>query len=307
MEIRRRICDLGFARRAQWVICFLGFVFPGFGLFGFNLPAMNTSKILKKVKLKWMTAFFMVLVFTACSVTKKKNSNACQAVIDSARAYMNTNIYGINTRPSLHDPKRNAELEKWLQQRTFNELRCLLDNTEPGMIVTGFPYAAVLYNDSLRKYYSFLLKDTTTIHIIDADNGRDTTEQLGKYILNMYLLLESGKKYDREHPATNTLIPGFIRKYAAWPDSYHPATLTGYFTRDDSLSDYYAEHDYEIKNNNGEIKNVTTSFLLNHQSVIIAVKDGPGNYNLNNPGGISLWLKEYGRKLNKKDSVELGI
>ncbi len=106
---------------------------------------------------------FCILV--SCTSVKDLTGKNCPIIIDSAKAFIQTEDFAINVRPTISDKSRNVLLDKFLQNQTFNNLSCLLNHEDVALRFVGFQYAAFAYKDSLLKSYSKLLADTTTVHL----------------------------------------------------------------------------------------------------------------------------------------------
>jgi hypothetical protein len=272
-------------------------------------PAGPTKSLLQNLKpLFACTVILLGSVMIACTTPKKTAQHNCQPVTDSARIFIKTNLYALNTRPSMPDMVRNQQLDKWLQNRNYGELACLLNNPDINLKFTGFAFATVLYADSLQKNYAALLQDTTPVQLMYEDGRSGNTSTLGNILTDISTKMREGMTNTRKVPAVDKIIPPFIQQYAAYPDSYKQDSYTGQFANEDTdrPSDYIVQHTYSLKNNKGITARVTSIFILNSQSVITAIKNEKGTYN-GDPNKFGSWFNEFGRTLNRRDSVALGF
>jgi hypothetical protein len=234
--------------------------------------------------------------------------NDCRSIIDSAKMFVQTNEFAINIKPMINDEARNLRLDKWLQSLSFNELTCLLDNPDLSLKDVGFVYAMHRNSDSLMKNYSHLLTDTTSIRLFAANGEISKPISFGAYMTSS---AEKIKRYIdnfNRRPAVENAVSAFIRKYAAYPDSYQPGLFPYYSMGSDNnrqLESFKVRHVYNIKNNSGKLQKNNDVFMFDKNLHLTLIARDSINMGLSYPPNLDYWLSTLGRKLNAADSLTL--
>lgn len=120
--------------------------------------------------------------FISCKSIRDVRGKKCSIIIDSAKAFIQTENFAINVRPTIQDKSRNARLDLFLQKQTFNSLSCLLNHEDVALKFVGFQYAAFAYKDNLLKNYSKLLTDTTTVQLFYSQGKVSEAMKLGEIL-----------------------------------------------------------------------------------------------------------------------------
>jgi hypothetical protein len=259
--------------------------------------------------------FFAVLLssaFPSVSTWKKGNITAienCQPIIDSANTFLQTSSFAVGLKPSKEDPERNLSLDKWFQKLSFKSYVCLLESTNASLRAFGFVYAAMLHTDSLLNGYSYLLNDTTGVQIFMENGTTSPKIELGEYLSKVTNQIKSDKSNFSKKPEIERKISWFIKEYATYPETYKPFSFP-YFSMGSGREDPYnfqIHHDYEIKSNSQDIVRVINAFALDDKFNIHVIAKDSTNTTAAYPPKLEYWLKEFGRKLNHKDSLALRL
>jgi len=215
----------------------------------------------------------------------------------------------INEKPAMKDPEKSIRLDKWLQQISFKSLTCLLESNSISLKFLGFVYAAQFHGDSLYEKYAYLLKDTTSVQVFMADGTSSPKMQFGQLLSQMAQGIKEDNKNLAKEPEIKKMVSAFIRKYATYPESYKPISFPHFSMGSDNegLSDFNIRHEYEIKNKEGKVVKVVSAFAFDKYLRITVIEKDSTSYSFSNPPKLDYWLKEFGRKLDKKDSLALGL
>ncbi len=250
-------------------------------------------------------AFFSILA--SCSSAKNVRSKTCTAVIDSASFLIQTNISSVNIMPTINDKERNYRLDKFFQQLSFKNLTCLLDSKSVALKAVGFAYGSVTNRDSLLKQYSYLLIDTTLIQIFNLDGRISPAIKLGEYLT--LFIQENNESSLARNPSVDSVLFKFITGYATYPASYRPISLTYYSSGfdDEGVESFSITHEYELKNNKGATSISKNSFFLEKELKIYSIDKGNDSPISSYQLSLEYWLKEFGRSLNRNDSLALRL
>jgi hypothetical protein len=263
------------------------------------------------MKFRYLYLIFLYCLSIAFIPTKPLNvliiDNDCQTILDSAEVFVKTSESAVNYEPTINDPERNLRLDKWLQKLSFRNLSCLLDNKSISLKVLGFIYAANSHRDSLLKYYSYLLTDTTTVQLFMADGKTSPKIKLGELLSATTQQIKEKNDNFEKRPQIEDVVLAFIRQYSTYPSTYRPISFP-YFSMgsdNEGLTDFKIHHDYEIKNNEGINVRVISAFVLDKNLKINIIEKDSTSYSYSYPPKLEYWFKEFGRKLTKNDSLTL--
>ena len=265
--------------------------------------------------MKFRHAYLILLCFLTTSFSQTKPLNVlftgdnCQTILDSARIFVQTSAFAINTKPTITDPERNLRLDKWFQNLSFKNLTCLLNNETISLKVLGFMFATYFHRDSLLKNYSYLLTDTTAIQFFMADGSITPRMKLGELLSTMAQKSKEDNDSFAKQPEIEEKVSTFIKQYSTYPGTYKPISFP-YFSissGNEGIGDFKIHHNYEIKNNKGIKVRVVSAFVLDKKLRInIIEKDSISNSYSYSPK-LKYWLKEFGRKITKNDSLTLRL
>jgi hypothetical protein len=265
------------------------------------------------MKFQYIYFGFAFLLFTSFLPTKSlivlKFSDDCRTIIDSAKIFLKTSEFAINEKPTLKDSERNLRLDKWLQKLSFKNMTCLLDNENISVKVLGFMYAADFHRDSLLKYYSYLFTDTTAVQLFTTDGKISPKIKLGEILSIMTKKIKENNDDFARRPEIEKIVSAFIRQYSTYPSTYKPI-LFPYFSMgsdNEGLKDYKIHHEYEINNNEGANVRVVSAFVLDKNLIINIIEKDSTTFSYSYPPKLGYWLKEFGKKLSKSDSVTLKL
>jgi hypothetical protein len=233
----------------------------------------------------------------------------CKVVLDSAKIFEQTSEFAINTRPTIKDTERNLRLDKYLQNLSFSELTCLLDDGSISFRALGFIYAAMHHGETLMKSYSSLLRDTTTIQLFMADGSTTPKMRLGEFLTAMREKIK-GKDADfSKKSEIENIVSTFIRQYSTYPNTYKPISfpLFSMSSSDGASTEFKTHHDYQIKNNEGVNVRVVNAFVLDKNLKINVIEKDSTSYSYSYPPKLGYWLNEFGRRLGKSDSLMLKL
>lgn len=256
--------------------------------------------ILFGATLVWLTTSF---------VSFQDNKDRCKTIVDSANAFIQTSEFGINIKPTIQDNERNLRLDRWLQKLSFGDLRCLLDNENISIKVTGYTYAAISNGDSLLKFYSYLLADTTTVQFFMINGNKSPKMKLGELLSTMTQKIQEDNDNFAKRPEIEQIVSIFIKDYSTYPNTYKPYSFP-YFSMDsdnEELTDFRISHEYEIKNNEGKIVKVVSAFVFDKRLKLTVIEKDSTSCISAYPPKLGYWLKEFGRKLTKLDSLNLRL
>jgi hypothetical protein len=258
-------------------------------------------------------SFVSFCFISSCTSTRRSNisikNNDCQSILDSARVFVLTGEFAVNTIPTIKDNARNLRLDKWLQKLSFKDFTCLLESNDLSIKSVGFMYAVNFNGDSILKKYSYLLSDTTTVQLFMADGRVSPKMKFGELLSEMSQSIQDQKDNFAKKPEIENIVSAFIKKYSAYPDSYKPISFPFFSMGSDNkgLTDFKIHHDYEIKTNKGEDVHVINAFVLDKNLKINIIEKDSTRYSHSIPPKLDYWLKEFGRKLNKEDSIILRL
>src|SRR5687767_12489152 len=116
------------------------------------------------MKLTAVIILALSLSFTSRDDHQRAPIAGCTEIIDSANAFVIYGPFSLNGEPRTFDEEVALRMMKWLQQRPYAELLCLLksDNKLHNMI--GFVLVGEDHLDSLRSFF-YLFDDTSSFHI----------------------------------------------------------------------------------------------------------------------------------------------
>ena len=258
------------------------------------------------------TLLISLFCFTNSFISQKYsnssfNNEDCQSIVDSANIYNLTSEEAINVIPTIKDNERKLRLDKWLQQLSFQSLTCLLESKNVSLKVLGFMYAALNHSDSLYKKYSYLLKDTTGVQFFTANGTSGPKIKLGELLSQLTQGIKEDNKNLAKEPEIKKMVSAFIKKYATFPKTYKPISFP-YFSMgsdNEGLTGFNVRHEYEIKNNEAKMVRVVSAFAIDKNLRITVIEKDSTSYGSAYPPKLDYWFKEFGRKLNKKDSTAL--
>lgn len=233
----------------------------------------------------------------------------CQSILDSAIVFIQTSESAVNTKPTMKDNERNLRLDKWLQKLSFKDMTCLLESKNISLKVIGFIYASNFHSTSLLKKYSYLLDDTTTVQMFMA-NGKVSPEiKLGQLLSVMTEGIKESKENLAKEPQIRDTVSSFIKLYSTYPHSYKSISFPYFSMGSDpkGIRDFNIRHCYKIKNNKGKTVKVVNAFVLDKDLKINIIEKDSTRYSYAYPPKLDYWLKEFGRKLDKNDSVMLKL
>jgi len=234
----------------------------------------------------------------------------CKAILDSGNIFIQTSEFGLNTKPTINDPERSHRLDMWLRELPFKSLTCLLESDNISLKALGYLYAAMYQNDTLVNKYSYLLKDTTTIQLYMADGSVSPKIKLGQFLSIMSDKIKKDKDNLAKRPEIENIVSEFIKQYASYPNSYRPISFPRFSMGSDNEGGpvhFSIQHEYEIKNNQGKTETVISAFVLDKNLRINIIEKDSSSYLEAFPPKLEYWFKSFGRKLNKKDSVDLKL
>jgi hypothetical protein len=256
------------------------------------------------MKILFIISMFCFYVTMSCVSTRNVKTKNCSTIIDSAKVFIQTEEFAINTKPKGKDKERNLRLDTWLQSLSFKNFTCLIDNEDVALKFVGFQYAAFAYNDSLHKNYPGLLKDTNIVQFFYADGRTSSKMKFGELLSMVLQKGNEAQNQPKKTPPLENVVSKFIRQYSNYPKTYKPISFSYFADSDyDSTSNFSVSHKYEIKNNNGVTSGFTNTFIIDNKLEINAISKDNYSYPLN----INYWVKEFGRKLNKDDSLLLKL
>lgn len=265
------------------------------------------------MKLQSIYLIFFCCVSASFVTTKHLNllntGDDCQTIIDSAKIFVQTSEFAINENPTIEDTERNLRLDKWLRMLSFKNLTCLLDNKNISIKATGFMYGVHFHKDSLLKNYSYLLGDTTSVQLFTTNESAALKMKFGELLSIMMQRIEDDNDNVAKRPEIEKIVSVFIRKYSTCPNTYKSISFP-YFsigTDNEGLTDFKIHHDYEIKNNEGINVRVVNVFVLDKNLRINIIEKDSTSYSYSYSQKLNYWLKEFGRNLNKDDSLTLKL
>lgn len=257
----------------------------------------------------WFVAIAFFSIIASCSSAKNVRNKTCTAVIDSANFLIQTSVSSVNIMPTINDKERNSRLDKWFQQLSFKNLTCLLDNKSVALKAVGFIYGSVINRDSLLKQYSHLLADTTIVQIFNLDGRVGPRLEFGKYLTMFIEKINESESSLARIPSVESVVFNFITGYATYPASYKPISLSYYSSGsdDEGVETFSITHEYELKNNKGVISISKNSFFLEKELKIYSIDKGNDSPISSYQLSLEYWLKEFGRSLNRNDSLALRL
>jgi hypothetical protein len=265
------------------------------------------------MKLQYICLIFFCCVSASFVTTRDlvllNISDDCQTIIDSAKIFVQTSEFAVNEKPTIKDPDRNLRLDKWLRMLSFKNLTCLLENKNISVKATGFMYGLNFHRDSLLKNYSYLLADTTSVQLFMTDRSTSPKMKFGELLSVLIQKIKEDNDNFAKRPEIEDLVSAFIRQYSTYPNTYKPISFP-YFSMgsdDTGLNDYKIHHEYEIKNNEGVNVRVVSAFVLDKNLKINIIEKDSTSYSYSYPPKLNYWFKEFGRNLNKDDSLTLEL
>jgi len=249
------------------------------------------------MKFNFVTTFLLLIFSISCHTQVNSRQVQCKEVIDSAKIFISTNYYGINSLPKAKNIERNLKIDKWLQQLPFNKLVCLLNSKSLGLKEVGFLYAAIKNKDSLLLYFSSLLSDTTMVQIFYSNNRLSTKVKFGEHLQTILQTLNDHEDDFMSNLSVDSILYRFINKYALYPASYKPISLT-YFTNgieESGIKTININHKFELKNMNGISQILTCSFILSKKLRLCSLEIDEISCSLSCTTCFEIWVKEFGR------------
>jgi hypothetical protein len=220
-----------------------------------------------------------------------------------------TGEFSIHWKPLKEDHARNLKVSKWFEQRSFSELKCMLESADKLHNLYGFIYAGMYHSDSLNGRYNALLSDTTSIQFQTSNGLLDSKMTVGEVLTRMYDQIIRDKQNLAKQPQVEQKVSSFIQSYSMYPSTYKSISFP-YFSmgRDDKgLTNFSVRHLYQISNKAGKMVKVTSQFVLSPKLNINVIAQDSTSYIAAYPPMITDWLKEYGRQLSTADSVNLRL
>jgi hypothetical protein len=262
-----------------------------------------------KVLLALLFSFFVASFIPMKHSKNLVSKDDCQTTIDSANIFILTSESAIDIRPTINDNARNLRLDKWLQKLSFKSFMCLLESKSSSLKALGVVYAARSHMDSLLRFYSYLLSDTTTVQLFKADGSSSPKIKLGIILTKTIDGIKQDNANFAKQPEIENIVSNFIKQYSSYPQSYKPISFPYFSMGSDNkgLTDFKIYHDYKIRNNSRKIVKVTSAFILDKNLRINVIEKDSTRYSFSYPPKFDYWLKEFGRKLNKDDSVLLKL
>lgn len=236
-------------------------------------------------------------------------SDDCQTIVDSAKAFLQTSEFAINVKPTMKDNETNLRLDKWLQNLSFAKLTCMLDNESVSLKALGFIYGANFHRDSLLKNYSYLLNDTTPVQLFMADGRTSPKIKFGEFLSTITQKIKEDGDNFAKRPEIEGVISKFIEEYSTYPSTYKPISFPYFSMSSDNEGalNYNVQHEYEIKNNKGKTERLVCAFVFDKNLRINVIEKDSSSYISSYPPKLEYWLKEFGRKLTKSDSLILRL
>lgn len=264
------------------------------------------------MKLLVIISIFFIYFITSYTPIKGINTmaNNCQSILDSANIFAQTSEFAVNMKPSIQDSERNARINKWLQQLSFKQLSCLLKSTSLSLKAVGEIYAERTYSDSLLKNYPYLINDTTAIQLITADGNNVYKLTMGEFLLPMVIQrIKEDKDTLSLEPGIEYIISSFVKQYSTYPNSYKPISFSNFFVNmvDYNLNNINIRHTYMIVNNKGETLTVRSGFNIDNELNVNVIEKDSTSYIYSSPPMLKQWLIEFGKNLNKNDSLKLKL
>jgi hypothetical protein len=264
------------------------------------------------MKLPFISFILSLLISVSFISIKPRDrliADDCQTVVDSAKVFLQTSEFAINAKPTIKDHERNLRLDKWFQNLSFETLTCLLKNKSISLEALGFMYAANFHSDSLLKNYSYLLSDTTTVQFFMLDGSTSPKMKLGELLSTMTQKIKEDKDNFDKRPEIESIVSKFIRQYATYPNTYKPISFPYFSMGSDNkgILNFNIRHEYEIKNNEGKRDRFVCAFVLDKNLRINVIEKDSSSYISSYPPKMEYWFKEFGRKLNKDDSLTLKL
>ncbi len=131
-----------------------------------------------------------------------------------------------------------------------------------------------------------------------------------------YIPLEDVPEYQDQINKAKTGVSNWIQKFALYPDSYEPISFSEYaesYTSDDgkkvpNSDNYIIKHSHRIRNKDSNMVIYTGYFLMEYDYFISIIETERSKATGKAfPPKTEIWMNDFGRPLNKQDSLELEV
>lgn len=248
------------------------------------------------------------LSFNHTSAFRQQRERGCGEMLDSADALAGSGSFSIRWEPRKPNEDRELRLSRWFEQRSFSELRCLLESPNKLYALYGYMYAGSRFPDSLGRY-AFLLSDTTSMQYYTPRGLVDMKTTVGNFLQKQQDQINKDHQDMNKRPEVEEKVQAFIKQYASQPGTYKPVSfpLFTLITGEYGSASFSIRHRYFIRDNKGRVAEVTSEFVLDPALTINVIEQDSTKYVSSYPPRLSQWLGRFGRPLNGSDSVALKL
>jgi hypothetical protein len=275
-----------------------------------------------QTKFKAVTFAIMKLIIVLVSIaslsflTNQKelyyqiDNDPCQAILDSARVAAENGQFTIQSQGRAVNEERFNSVSIWMEHRPYSEFKCLLRSEDRLYRMFGYLNSCQSYLDSVDRDYSFILEDTTSLLVITPDGVQDAHITIGAFLKIVHDQAVRDNANFAKRPLMESKVNAFIKKYAKYPSSYGRKSFPFFSIGNETgqeVTEYRLRHLYNIENIKGKKVEVMSEFVFDPElNIQIIARDSTNLYKVSSPE-VSEWFNEFGRKLSKKDSIELKL
>jgi hypothetical protein len=263
--------------------------------------------------MKYFLLSLCLFVFTL-SFTSKKNKakiddDKCKAILDSAYILAGYGNITINWKLHKIDEGIQKRIVKWLEERTYTELTCLLESDNKLFQFYGYAFASKQENSNLKEKYLNIYNDTTAIQLITEGKLVDSKMTIGRILQGISEQKSKDNDNMKRKPEIEKKVTLFIKKYSKYPQTYKPISFLSFSvgSQSDGSYTFNIRHKYQIKNNKGLKEKIISAFIFDSSLNIQAIEKDSSLIISAQPPKIEDWLKKYGRKITEKDRTILKL
>jgi hypothetical protein len=200
---------------------------------------------------------------------------------------------------------------------SFEDLKPLLNATNPYTKIYGFNAICQNYPDSLNEDNLNILRDSTKVFYCMRYTIVDVGLTISSITKESYNQITVRKSQAIKKQEIEKKIKEFILEYAEFPDSYKPIEFKDFIlsstfdpinniTRENSEG-YEILHTYRIKDKQGKETKFSHYFILEYDFSINIIESTRTDITWVSNPEIELWLEVIGRKLTRKDLTKLKL
>jgi hypothetical protein len=226
-------------------------------------------------------------------------------------------IMGMRGELNEKEKKLTSRGQALIFGREFKELDSLFNHGNSILQLYAFGGICLTYPDSIVEKHLTILNKEGEVNIYKQGAEEYPKQPISQIADQMYSVVARVKKEKEIQKIVEQKIQDFINVYSMFPKSYIPVKFKDFhiysihnsstLSKVENSGSPSIEHIFKIKNKEGTLAEYSAQFKLDNELNMMLIEEEESGTFSCFPPELDWWIKKFGRKLSKKDKIELGI